>query len=180
SNILLSQFDDGSIQHLSSPACFNQSLLLLEEVLLYSLCLSIMPIHKLGNYFFSFLQIVSPLKWAWNFLLHYSLFPYHMPGIGEDLKLGRCNYYKQESGEEVVECAICLCNIDDDDEIRELRCDHLFHKVCLDRWIGYRNSTCPICRSCMTPRRLVTGMEVILFNYVSFDDCRHRDAWWLR
>ncbi|XP_021288760.1 E3 ubiquitin-protein ligase Os04g0590900-like [Herrania umbratica] len=139
-----------------------------------------MLIDKLGNYFLSFLSIVSPLKWAWNFLLLHTLFPYDMPGIGEDLKLGRCNYHKQESDEEVVECAICLCNIDDDEEIRELRCDHLFHKVCLDRWIGYRNSTCPICRSCMTPRRLVAGMEVMLFNYVSFDDYRRRDTWWLR
>ncbi|XWS10708.1 hypothetical protein CRYUN_Cryun38cG0020800 [Craigia yunnanensis] len=117
-----------------------------------------MAIYKLGKYF-SFLSIVSLLKWAWNFLLHYSLLPYHMTEIGgEDFKLGRCNYYKQESDEEVFECAICLCKIDEDDEIRELRCDHLFHKICLDRWIGYRSSTCPICRSSLTPRRLVAGI----------------------
>ncbi|XVF18209.1 hypothetical protein REPUB_Repub11eG0001800 [Reevesia pubescens] len=144
-----------------------------------------MAIDKLGVYFFSVLSIVSPLKWAWNFLLHYSLFPYHMPeNIGEDFnKLGRCNTYcnkQDQSGEEVIECAICLCKIDEDDEIRELRCDHLFHKVCLDRWIGYRRSTCPICRTSLIPRRLVAGMEVILFNYCSFDDSSHRDTWWLR
>ncbi|XVE98987.1 hypothetical protein REPUB_Repub03eG0157100 [Reevesia pubescens] len=142
-----------------------------------------MAIYEIEKCFSSFLSIVSPLKWAWSILLHYSLFPFHMPEIiaGEDFKLGRCNYHsKQESGEEVVECAICLCNIDEDDEIRELRCDHLFHKVCLDRWIGYRRSTCPICRSCLIPRRLVAGMEVILFSYCSFDESSHRETWWLR
>ncbi|XWS16765.1 hypothetical protein CRYUN_Cryun33cG0007100 [Craigia yunnanensis] len=95
-----------------------------------------------------------------------------------------CNYYyKQESGDgsiEVVECAICLCEIGEEEEVRELRCNHLFHKVCLDRWIGYLHSTCPICRSCLTPRRLVTGMEVIIFNYCSCDDSSHRETWWLR
>ncbi|XP_022718098.1 E3 ubiquitin-protein ligase ATL41-like [Durio zibethinus] len=142
---------------------------------------SVMTIYKLGNYF-SFSSIVSHLKWAWNFSLHYFLCPYQMPEMGaEDFNLGSCNhYYKQELREEDVECAICLCKIDDDDEIRELRCDHLFHKVCLDRWIGYRRSTCPICRSSLIPRRLVAGMEVILFNYCSFDDSSYRETWWLR
>ncbi|XVE63205.1 hypothetical protein DITRI_Ditri07aG0000900 [Diplodiscus trichospermus] len=135
------------------------------------------------NYLFTFLSMVSPLKWAWNLLLHYSLFPSHhtADGVGEDFKLGRCSsYYKQEWGEEAVECAICLCKIGEDEEIRELRCDHLFHKVCLDRWIGYRHSTCPICRTSLTSPRLVAGMEVILFNYSSLDDSSHRDTWWLR
>ncbi|XVF79512.1 hypothetical protein PTKIN_Ptkin14bG0228900 [Pterospermum kingtungense] len=148
-----------------------------------------MAICKLEKYFISLLSIISPLKWAWNFLFHYSLFPYHMPQLVDDdediNKLGRSrNYYnnnKQDlATDEAVECAICLCKIDEDDEIRELRCDHLFHKVCLDRWIGHRGSTCPICRSSLTPRRLVGGMEVIFFNYCSFDDSSHRETWWLR
>ncbi|GMJ13787.1 hypothetical protein HRI_005047900 [Hibiscus trionum] len=136
-----------------------------------------MEIYKLGNYF-SFLSIVRPLKWAWNLLFHYSLFPYHMRAhiVGvED-----CN--KQASGDDIVlECAICLCKIDDDDEIGDLRCDHLFHKVCLDRWIGYQGSTCPICRTpLIPPLKLVAAMDVVLFNYCSFDDSGHREIWWLR
>ncbi|XP_039015397.1 E3 ubiquitin-protein ligase RHA2B-like [Hibiscus syriacus] len=145
-----------------------------------------MTIHKLGKYFFSLLSIVSALAWAWNFLLRFSLFPYQIPSAvaGGDFKLGSRNFNcKRGSGyddDEVVECAICLCKIDEDDEIRELRCDHLFHKVCLDRWVGYRRSTCPICRTSLTPRQLVSGMEVILFKYCSFDDSSHRETWWLR
>ncbi|KAE8704276.1 putative E3 ubiquitin-protein ligase XERICO [Hibiscus syriacus] len=142
-----------------------------------------MTMDKLGKYFFSLLSIVSALAWAWNFLLHFSLFPYKIPAAvaGGDFKLGSRNFNcKHDSGDDDDECAICLCKIDEDDEIRELRCDHLFHKVCLDRWIGYRRSTCPICRSSLTPRQLVSGMEVILFKYCSFDDSDHRETWWLR
>ncbi|KAK8623096.1 hypothetical protein V6N13_117989 [Hibiscus sabdariffa] len=146
---------------------------------------STMPIDKIGKHFVSLLSILSALAWAWNFLFRFSLFPYRIPATvsGDDFKLGSRNYNcKHESGDEdeVVECAICLCKIDEDDEIRELRCDHLFHRVCLDRWVGYRRSTCPICRSSLTPRQLVSGMEVIHFKYCSFDDSSHRETWWLR
>ncbi|GMJ02874.1 hypothetical protein HRI_003956600 [Hibiscus trionum] len=132
-----------------------------------------MAIDKLGKYLFSLLPAVSALAWAWDFLLRHSLFPCQTPAAaitaGED-----------SGDEEVVECAICLCKIDEDDEIPELRCDHLFHKVCLDRWAGYRRFTCPICRVSLTPRRLVSGMEVILFKYCNFGDSGHRETWWLR
>ncbi|KAG8502893.1 hypothetical protein CXB51_000596 [Gossypium anomalum] len=130
--------------------------------------------------------MVSVVKWAWNLLLRYCLFPYQIPAPigGEDFKLGCRNYScKQDDGddEEEVECAICLCKIDEDDEIPELRCDHVFHKVCLDRWVGYRRSTCPLCRTSLTaPRQLVSGMEVLLFKYCCLDDSRQRETWWLR
>ncbi|MBA0776367.1 hypothetical protein Gotri_011370 [Gossypium trilobum] len=137
-----------------------------------------MAVYKFLKYFLSLLSVVRPLKWALYFLLHYSLFPYHMPTyiVGEGFnKLG-------DSDNAVSECAICLCNIDDDDEIRELRCDHFFHKVCLDRWNGYRGSTCPICRRpLLRPLKLgAPAVEVILLNYCSFDDSNHRETLWLR
>ncbi|MBA0848480.1 hypothetical protein Goshw_002809 [Gossypium schwendimanii] len=130
--------------------------------------------NKLGNYIFSLVSIVSAVKWAWSILLRYCLFPYPIPAdIGYD--------YKQDWGTD-VECAICLCKIDEDDEIPELRCDHLFHKACLDRWVGSRRFTCPICRTCtLTPPQLASGMQVIVFRYCSFDDSSsHRETWWLR
>lgn len=145
---------------------------------------STMAVDRLRNYLFSLLSIVSTLKWGCNFMLRFCLFPYQIPAAtiaGDDFKLGTRNYNCNKHDEnEDVECAICLCKIDEDDEIRELRCDHLFHKVCLDRWVGYRRSTCPICRSSLIPRQLVSGMEVILFKYCSFDDSSHRETWWLR
>ncbi|KAK8705871.1 hypothetical protein V6N13_049457 [Hibiscus sabdariffa] len=119
-----------------------------------------MAIDKLGKYLFCLLLIVSGLKWVWDFLLRYSLFPAAIAGEVSNLNHN--------------------CLIDEDDDIRELRCDHLFRQVCLDIWDGYGRSTCPICRSSLTPPQLVSGMEVILFEYCCFDDSGHQETWWLR
>ncbi|KAI1318820.1 hypothetical protein EDD11_005666 [Mortierella claussenii] len=43
------------------------------------------------------------------------------------------------------ECAICLCDFEDGDELRHLYCDHLFHRGCVDRWLA-RHATCPKCK----------------------------------
>ena len=61
-------------------------------------------------------------------------------------ELGVTNFHEKMSSEESVECVVCLSKIDEDDEIRELRCDHLFHKGCLDRCVEYKHTTCPLCR----------------------------------
>lgn len=62
-----------------------------------------------------------------------------------------CNscYYKcpLEGSKEPVECVFCLSNIEEGEEIRELRCRHLFHKSCFDRWLENRRATCPLCRN---------------------------------
>uniref|UniRef100_A0A0E0LPY4 RING-type domain-containing protein n=1 Tax=Oryza punctata TaxID=4537 RepID=A0A0E0LPY4_ORYPU len=45
------------------------------------------------------------------------------------------------------ECVVCLSGIEEGDEVRELRCRHLFHRGCLDRWLSERPpATCPLCR----------------------------------
>ncbi|PON62919.1 43kDa postsynaptic protein [Parasponia andersonii] len=45
-------------------------------------------------------------------------------------------------------CAVCLYEFEGDDEIRRLtNCCHIFHKGCLDRWMGYDQKTCPLCRT---------------------------------
>lgn len=44
-------------------------------------------------------------------------------------------------------CSICLENFEDDDEIRKLRCAHIFHKTCVDEWLTKHQTSCPICRS---------------------------------
>ncbi|XP_022775739.1 E3 ubiquitin-protein ligase RNF181-like [Durio zibethinus] len=144
------------------------------------------------------LLILNQLKLAWNLLLKYSMFPnvydkqefpqQHLPGVA-DQQLGvvRYNWKQQKQNcfddddeEEEVACAVCLCRIEEDDEMRELRCNHLFHKVCLDRWLGYSLSmTCPICRTFLSPAKLVAGVEVLIFNYCTFNS-NHHDNWWLR
>lgn len=45
-------------------------------------------------------------------------------------------------------CAVCLYEFEDDEEIRRLtNCRHIFHRCCLDRWMGYDQKTCPLCRT---------------------------------
>ncbi|KAG0000307.1 hypothetical protein BGZ79_006072 [Entomortierella chlamydospora] len=43
------------------------------------------------------------------------------------------------------ECAICLYDFEDGDELRHLYCDHFFHRSCVDRWLT-KNPFCPKCK----------------------------------
>ncbi|XP_020218128.1 probable E3 ubiquitin-protein ligase RHA1A [Cajanus cajan] len=45
-------------------------------------------------------------------------------------------------------CAVCLTEFEENDEIRRLaNCGHIFHGGCLERWMGYDQRTCPLCRT---------------------------------
>jgi hypothetical protein len=32
------------------------------------------------------------------------------------------------------------------DEIRHIKCNHIFHKECIDPWLLNENHKCPVCR----------------------------------
>ncbi|KAG0311274.1 hypothetical protein BGZ99_010283 [Dissophora globulifera] len=42
-------------------------------------------------------------------------------------------------------CAICLCDYEDEEELRKLNCSHHFHKACVDEWLRL-NRNCPLCK----------------------------------
>lgn len=59
-------------------------------------------------------------------------------------------------------CAVCLSQLREDDEVRELRnCCHVFHRECIDRWVDHdghqdhdhdhdhddNHKSCPLCRA---------------------------------
>ncbi|KAJ7944951.1 E3 ubiquitin-protein ligase RHA1B-like [Quillaja saponaria] len=49
-------------------------------------------------------------------------------------------------------CAVCLYEFEAHDAIRWLtNCGHIFHRGCVDRWMGYDQKTCPLCRTRFIP-----------------------------
>lgn len=102
---------------------------------------------------------------------------------------------EEEEGSGVVECAVCLSDIKEGDEIRELQCDHLFHRVCLDKWaIEYSHLTCPLCRTSLSTTNINTtsrsvagssnselGAQLLFFNFCnSSRNSTQRTSWGLR
>ncbi|XP_010547192.1 PREDICTED: probable E3 ubiquitin-protein ligase XERICO [Tarenaya hassleriana] len=49
-------------------------------------------------------------------------------------------------------CSVCLTEFEPESEINKLECGHVFHKACLEKWIDYRNITCPLCRNPLLPQ----------------------------
>ncbi|WOG99040.1 hypothetical protein DCAR_0418387 [Daucus carota subsp. sativus] len=47
------------------------------------------------------------------------------------------------------ECTVCLTEFKAEAVINHLSCGHVFHKICLEKWLNYRNPTCPNCRKYM-------------------------------
>ncbi|KAI3467167.1 hypothetical protein Pfo_023830 [Paulownia fortunei] len=125
--------------------------------------------------------IATQLKWVWDYILYQSLFQHHnglhLPSYMDDL----CTRQFVNS-EESVECAVCLCGIDEGDEVRELKCHHIFHKSCVDRWLGYGHITCPLCRSNVKPPRFAAELhqELIAVNFCGVRSRDDRCTWWLR
>ena len=43
-------------------------------------------------------------------------------------------------------CTICLCDIEEDEDIINLKCSHTFHDECLRQYLKDYDFKCPICR----------------------------------
>ncbi|KAL3629242.1 hypothetical protein CASFOL_026464 [Castilleja foliolosa] len=58
--------------------------------------------------------------------------------------------YKEVVGpKEPFDCAVCLCEFSETDQLRLLpSCSHAFHINCIDTWL-LSNSTCPLCRGAL-------------------------------
>lgn len=42
-------------------------------------------------------------------------------------------------------CIVCMCEIEDNEECKKLKCGHMFHSNCIDNWLR-RTLECPMCR----------------------------------
>ena len=55
---------------------------------------------------------------------------------------------------------VCMCEFEDGQSVRTIRCLHMFHTECIDKWLMERTGTCPICKTKqMTPQVRVKGHE---------------------
>ncbi|KAH0454612.1 hypothetical protein IEQ34_016536 [Dendrobium chrysotoxum] len=91
-------------------------------------------------------QETMSLTWPLNFdsIDHYlSVFDQDLSILDTDVGISK---YRQTPGEQ-VKCVFCLSDISEGEEIRKLRCSHLFHRICLDKWLKYQRVSCPLCRS---------------------------------
>ncbi|XP_068640789.1 E3 ubiquitin-protein ligase RHA2A-like [Aristolochia californica] len=52
----------------------------------------------------------------------------------------------ERRGEADGECSVCLSMLREQEGTRRLPCRHLFHRVCVDRWLNFYQKTCPLCR----------------------------------
>jgi len=46
----------------------------------------------------------------------------------------------------MTQCAICLNEVRQTRNSKAIRCGHIFHSHCLEKWKNKGNVTCPICR----------------------------------
>ncbi|XP_073227067.1 RING-H2 finger protein ATL46-like [Cicer arietinum] len=77
------------------------------------------------------------------------LFHLHDSGLDQALidTLPLFNYKALMGLKEPFDCAVCLCEFSDQDQLRLVpMCSHAFHMNCLDTWL-LSNSTCPLCRA---------------------------------
>lgn len=50
-------------------------------------------------------------------------------------------------GMDTTECSICLMDYKRKEKLRQLTCQHTFHKRCVDRWFLKGSVSCPLCRT---------------------------------
>jgi hypothetical protein len=59
--------------------------------------------------------------------------------------------YQTANHKDGLECAVCLCEFEDNEKARLLpKCHHSFHIDCIDMWF-HSHSTCPLCRASAEP-----------------------------
>ncbi|KKZ68205.1 hypothetical protein EMCG_06096 [[Emmonsia] crescens] len=71
----------------------------------------------------------------------------------------------EEKGQyEETDCILCFETLRRDMRFRELPCQHIFHKPCIDAWLSKRDASCPLCRQTFyhlkRPQRLLPATSV--------------------
>ena len=72
----------------------------------------------------------------------------NMEDIQVTLDKNELNNIKVHKLEKKLEqtCSVCMCDMNKEEEVSILPCDHIFHKDCINEWLVNYNYKCPICR----------------------------------
>lgn len=69
--------------------------------------------------------------------------------------------YKSQDFIDGLECAVCLCELEENEKARLLpNCKHGFHVDCIDMWFR-SHTTCPVCRTSAKPESVVSDSAKI-------------------
>lgn len=84
-------------------------------------------------------------------------------------------------------CAVCLSEFEKGVDILQLpRCNHVFHRECVHKWLDHQQTTCPMCRCSLVSDDLTTrymqrerelAEELILW-YSNFHGSGLHGLWW--
>ncbi|KAF5737880.1 hypothetical protein HS088_TW13G00771 [Tripterygium wilfordii] len=77
--------------------------------------------------------------------------------------------YTQKLKPQSRDCAVCLSDFVEGDKIRRLKCNHTFHRDCLDRWLEQCWATCPLCRTKVLPDEVVAGFHQLRQDPAEYD-----------
>jgi hypothetical protein len=50
-------------------------------------------------------------------------------------------------------CPICFDDFKEDNIIRQIKCNHIFHQSCIDPWLLNESYKCPVCRESTLPEQ---------------------------
>lgn len=58
-------------------------------------------------------------------------------------------YYKEDriTANCLDQCLVCLEDYQPEEEVRVMKCRHVFHRTCVDEWMQKGRNNCPTCRS---------------------------------
>ncbi len=69
----------------------------------------------------------------------------------------------------IQQCTICLEDIKDNTVCRMLSCYHIFHRECIDSWLGH-NADCPICKKEFTCTKDLIFDQEQFMNTINVDN----------
>jgi len=72
---------------------------------------------------------------------------FSVPPVDEDTlaRVTKTFAWTSAEGEPHIQCAICLDDVQHEDSLRTLQCNHTFHLLCVDQWLA-QSGQCPICK----------------------------------